>query len=76
MCYELMSKEGLIRYVHTLKTERDALLDTVKLAYRKHCMNDDSIGWEELGGLLHTALCESLGDDGYCEWLKALEGGE
>ena len=34
MGYELMSKEGLIRYVHTLKAERDALRKAIKKAIR------------------------------------------
>jgi hypothetical protein len=28
------------------------LLDAVKLAYRKHHLNDDSIGWDELSEML------------------------
>ena len=48
------------------------LLYAVKMAYRKHHLNDDSIGWEELGSILMTAMCKVLGDDGYYEWLNEI----
>ena len=45
------------------------LLTACKLAYRKHHLNDDSIGWDELGECLLDALCNEMGDDGFQEWL-------
>lgn len=50
------------------------LLDACKLAYRKHVLDDDSIGWDELGNCLLDALCNELGDDDYQEWLKSIRG--
>lgn len=50
------------------------LLRAVKLAYQKHCLNDDGIGWDELGDILLDALCEAMGDDGYQKWMAELEG--
>ena len=41
----------------------DKLLQTVKLAYRKHCLGDDSIGWDELEKFLLDTLCEVMGDE-------------
>ena len=56
------------------------LLEACKLAYRKHHLNDDSIGWDELSDALLDALCNEMGDDGYAEWIKSLKeeakGGE
>jgi len=45
------------------------LLSACKLAYRKHHLDDDSIGWGELGECLLDALCNEMGDDGFQEWL-------
>ena len=46
------------------------LLYAVKWAYRKHCLNDDSIGWEELSVILKDALCNAMGDEEFIIWLK------
>lgn len=51
------------------------LLDAVKLAYRKHVMNDDSIGWDELGYCLLDAICNEIGDDGYQKWISRIRSG-
>ncbi len=49
------------------------LLTACQLAYRKHCMNDDSIGWNELADCLLDAICDEIGDDGYQEWLQKVK---
>lgn len=49
------------------------LLDACKLAYRKHVLNDDSIGWDELGNCLLDAICNEIGDDGYQQWLQSVK---
>ena len=48
------------------------LLEAAKLAYRKHHLGDDSIGWDELEDILHDALCNELGDDGFLMWMMSL----
>ncbi len=48
------------------------LLMAVQIAYRKHCLNDDSIGWNELSDILQNALCEAMTDGGYQDWLKKI----
>jgi hypothetical protein len=54
-------------------TEREKeLLHAVQMAYRKHWLDDDSIGWEELGKILNNAICNAIGDDGYKEWVEGL----
>ena len=52
------------------------LLDAVKLAYRKHHLNDDSIGWDELSECLLDALCNEMGDDGFQQWLGSQQAVE
>jgi hypothetical protein len=49
------------------------LLESCQLAYRKHVLEDDSIGWESLGSQLCNALVETLGEEKYNEWLDSLE---
>ena len=46
-------------------------IEALKLAYRKHHLGDESIGWDELSECLLDALCNELGDDGYQEWLAS-----
>lgn len=46
------------------------LLTACQMSYRKHHLNDESIGWDELGDCLLDALCNEMGDDGYQEWLS------
>ena len=53
-----------------LQAENDRLLNTVKLAYRKHHLDDRSVGWEELSNALFNTLCDAMGDIGFDEWLK------
>lgn len=50
-------------------TERnDRLLHAVLCAYAKHHMGSEDIGWNQLGDILHSAICEAIGDDAYCAW--------
>lgn len=55
---------------HLKMNSNEYLLYAVKMAYRKHHLSDPSIGWEELSGILLHALCEYMGDDEFCKWLK------
>ena len=55
------------------RTDGSDLLRAVKLAYRKHALNDDSIGWNELTDTLHNALCNAIGADGYLEWMREIK---
>lgn len=54
-----------------LQAEKRDLLSAVKMAYRKHWLDDDSIGWEELGEHLQSVLTAVMGDE---EFVKFLEG--
>lgn len=44
--------------------------EALKMAYRKHHMGDEGIGWTQLSDVLCNALCEVLGDRGFQEWLE------
>ena len=63
----VISHEG---HIAKLEESIKVLEDAVKRAYRKHWLNDPDIGWHELGEILHGALCNSLGDKGFVEWLN------
>ena len=56
-----------------LKRHRDLMLDALKVVYRKHHRNDDSIGWEEMDTKVFDTLCEVMGDDGYQEWISRID---
>ena len=68
-----MSASELAHLVKTLKEEREWLLKVVKRAYQKHHLDEENIGWDELGIELHNALCNVMGDDGYIAWRESLE---
>lgn len=51
---------------------KNILLEATKAAYRKHHLNDDSIGWQELSEILFNALTETMGDGGFSKWLKGI----
>ncbi len=48
------------------------LLEACKLAYRKHHLNDDSIGWTELSNKLLNALCNAMTSEGFEIWLISI----
>jgi hypothetical protein len=51
------------------------LLEACKLAYRKHHLDDDRVGWVELSDALLDALCNDMGDEGFEMWLKRMKEG-
>ena len=44
-------------------------MEACKMAYRKHAMGDDSIGWNELSDVLAAALANGMGDKRFVTWL-------
>lgn len=46
----------------------------LQAAYRKHCLDDDSIGWNELGNLMANALSEAMGATAFVRWLQEITG--
>ena len=63
-------KSGWLAVAHEVEQRNYQLLNAVQMAYRKHHLGDESIGWEELGNVLLDALCEAMGDDGYQRWVE------
>jgi hypothetical protein len=53
---------------------KNSLIVACQMAYRKHVLDDDRIGWNELGDRLQTVLCESLGDPAFQAWLATVRG--
>lgn len=50
------------------------MLEVIKLAYRKHHMEDPSVGWEELSDKLGDVLSNAMGPDGFVEWMQGNTG--
>ena len=62
-----------LAYNEVLKRERDELLKACQAVYKKHVCDDDSIGWGELGDILHDAIRFAMGAEEYCKWSDSLE---
>jgi hypothetical protein len=52
-----------------LRRKTKELLSCLKLAYRKHHMDDQTIGWEELSGKMRDTLCNVMGDDEFIKFM-------
>jgi hypothetical protein len=55
------------------KATNQQAINALKLAYRKHCLSDASIGWIELEDILRDALCEAIGDKAFQQFLITWE---
>lgn len=70
--YLLSGVEALTKpNYHQLNREsrrNDRLLHAVLCAYAKHHLDCEEIGWNQLGDILHSAICNEIGDDAFCEW--------
>lgn len=51
-------------------------VEALQACFRKHHMDDPSIGWDELSDVMTNALCEVMGDDGFQAWLATLDDEE
>lgn len=56
--------------------DANELLEAVKMAYRKHHLGDDTIGWDELSEKLLDTLCNAMGASGFLEWMKNATSGD
>jgi hypothetical protein len=52
--------------------EESPLLEVCKKAYRKHVMQDEGVGWEELSEDLAGVLASVMGDEKFVEWLDSV----
>ena len=50
----------------------DRLLHAVLCAYAKHHLECPDIGWQQLGEILHDAICNEIGDKEYLAWCSRL----
>lgn len=50
----------------------DRLLHAVLCAYAKHHLDCVDIGWNQLGEILHDAICNEIGDKEYLAWCSKL----
>jgi hypothetical protein len=55
------------------KMEETNNIDTLKMAYRYIYLLDKAVGQEELASCLRDALCESIGDREFKEWLSDMD---
>jgi len=50
----------------------DRLLHAVLCAYAKHHLDCEDIGWDQLGEMLQSVICNEIGDDAFCRWLDTM----
>jgi hypothetical protein len=55
---------------------RTALLEACKRTYRKHFLNDPTIGWEKLIDEVHDALIEGMGIEEFNDWVDKISEGK
>ncbi len=55
------------------RMEPKAMLEALKLCYRKHHLGDESIGWNELSTIMYDTLCREMGDEGFVNWLEEVK---
>ena len=54
----------------------NSLLETCKLAFRKHVLDDPDIGWDELSERLRDTLAEEMGVAEFAEWVENMGPGK
>jgi len=71
--HEVVTPYNVGKLLHGRDAVIESLLEACQCAYRKHALNDDNIGWEELSDKLLDALCNAMGNHGYDNWLHDLK---
>lgn len=61
-----------VRIANSLGNDIESI-DILKLTYRKHVLNDDSIGWNELSDKLCDAICNIWGIENFNKWIEEHE---
>ncbi len=60
-------------YIANSLTDREKmLLEAVQMAYQKHHMGDDKIGWSELSTKLQNVLANIMGHKDYQIWIHKM----
>lgn len=66
------SDGSYVRYVdHQKEVER--LLNALKSCYLYHHLNSSEFGYGEISDIIHNALCNALGEDGYQSWISSIQ---
>jgi hypothetical protein len=55
------------------ETPYDTLLSVCQLSYRKHVMEDNSVGWDSLSSQLGEALLSVMGEEAFNKWVEEVE---
>jgi hypothetical protein len=50
------------------------LLRVMKKVYRKHVLEDESVGWESLCEEIGMALADVMGDEAFNKWVERVDG--
>ncbi len=53
-----------------LKADNARMLKVLKLTYRKHWLDDASVGYHELGDELYNELCREMGEDEFIRFVE------
>ena len=69
----MVSQCDLIMKAKSKKDNRFSMMKVLKMAYRKHVLEDDSIGWNELSDALGSVLAIKMGDDKFVKWVDEVE---
>lgn len=68
--------EPCFRSLNEHAGRNDRLLHAVLCAYAKHHLGSDDIGWNQLSEILHTVICNEIGEDNYCAWSDRIKEGK
>jgi len=67
-----MDNSNCGQHLNQCRTDREDAINTLKLVYRKHVCNDDSIGWDELSDKLCDCICRIAGEVEFNTWVEQL----
>lgn len=73
---KLLSGTAFLKYPDFNKNnlnQFERLLRVALMAYLKHHCNNDDIGWTELSDALQCEICNTIGDDAFCEWTARIQ---
>lgn len=55
-------------------SQEERLLRAVMMAYAKHHLGSEHIGWDALGDVLMCEICNTIGDDAFVAWSEKISG--
>lgn len=69
-CHEPLA--DAVTFCPACRLKHDLIL-VLQMAYRKHVLDDDTIGWQELEDRLRDGLLDALGPEGFEAWLDQID---